>query len=225
MLPDKTIGGFTKIMTPEDRKHRNLDINTETSASSFGVADSPRTHTPKPLQPSDLKALRANTESEEVSCKLTILPKICKPGRQTWFQTHPDEDLWFPYHLFTPEGELGVIYLVAPQIASLLGALAPRHRLIPTINLEGEINFWALKIPERPNTWSDSALEIAGAARSDWRRMVPNMRVGAYDAFGMKTPKPSPDWPSPEKINDLMERAVGSRIITSEDHPEITKLF
>lgn len=225
MLPDKTIGGFTEIMTPEDRKHPNLDTNTETSASSSGVPDSPNIHTPKPLQPSGLKALRASLETEDVSRKLATLPKICKPGRQTWFQTHPNEELWIPYHLFTPEGEMGVIYLVAPHIAGILGELAPRHRMVPTINLEGGVNFWHLKIPERSNTWSDSALEIAGAAQSAWRRMVPNMGVRAYDAYAMNAPKPPPTWPSPDEIHTLLERAVGGRIITSEDHPEISKLF
>lgn len=212
-------------MTDQNSKQKNPGFIPKASSSSHDPAVNSCLTTSYPLTPSDLKALRANTTSEEVSSKLISLPKICKPGRQTWFQTHPDEVLWEPYHLFTPEGELGVIYVVAPHVANILGSLAPRHRLIPTINLEGEVNFWPLKIPERPNSWSECALEIAGAARTDWRRMAPNTRVGAYDAYGMKTAKPSPEWPTPDEINALLERAVGSRIITSEDHPEVTKLF
>ncbi|MES2736641.1 MAG: hypothetical protein V4672_10005 [Verrucomicrobiota bacterium] len=180
----------------------------------------------RPLSPFSLLDLRANSGHEAVSVKLPMLPKILKPGKQTWFQTLSDEKQWHIYHLFVPEGEFGnAQYLVAPQIAAQLGALTNRVHLVPYFTLEKELNFWALKSPERSNSWSESALEIAGEARTSWRRMVPNSRAGAYDSFGMKEEKPGPIWPEPEEIQRELERAIAGRVIASMDHPEIAKLF
>lgn len=179
-----------------------------------------------PLNINDLAALRVEEPGADDSVPVAGVPKIGKPGKQTWFRTKGNESQWFCYYTFIPEDDLGkTIYLVSPDVASLLGPLVSQKRLVPYITLEGDIHFWPLAVPDQPNTWSESALIIAGDATTEWRRMAADMKAKKFKAWRPRIPKPDPIWPDDAVINALLVSAADGKVIDSTDHPEVLKLF
>lgn len=201
--------------------HRTDPENLRVAGHNLG-AISPK----PPLTIAMLEPLRIDQPGMSDSVPVPSVPKICKPGKQTFFRVLGDESDWHTYNFFVPEGDMGQsVYLVAPDVAAALGAVVSQKRLVPCITLDGDIFFWPMAVSDRPNSWSDSARVIAGEAQTEWRRMVPDNKAKEYRAWKPRIPKPDPVWPDDVEMYSLLLKALEGKIIESIDHPEVLKLL
>lgn len=179
-----------------------------------------------PLNAAMLKAYVVEEPGLGDSVPVPSIPKVTKPGKFTWFRVKGDPTTWPTFRTFTPEGEMGQItYLVAPDVAAVLGSVVSQKRLVTCITLEGNVFFWPLTVSDRPNGYSDSARIIAGEAITEWRRITADLKAKEYQAWKPRVPKPDPTWPTDEELEAMLLKAVDGKIIDSVDHPEVLKLL
>jgi hypothetical protein len=180
----------------------------------------------KPLKPALLAAMRIGEPGTSDSVPVPTVPRIEKPGNQTWFRTIGNEAQWDCYFVFSPQRDTrNSIYLVTPEVAASLGSVAKQKRFVPYITCEGMVGFWPLSVSQSANSWTDSARIIAGDARTEWRRFFSDMRAKEYRAVSPQYPKPEPAMPTPEELEALFCRAAEGLIIDSLDHPAVKDLF
>src|SRR5215813_12145218 len=133
----------------------------------------------------NLSALRLDQSyADTVGVKklLTTVP-VRKPNRQDFVRVHPD-----PAYRLTPAAIIEVkedreVYLVTPDMAQELpGEFVPAS-LFTTINRQGVLQIWPVKLPGpdgKHNDWHRSAAEAAELAMKRWVRISANMSLGAY---------------------------------------------
>ena len=137
----------------------------------------------------NLSALRLDQSyADTVGVKklLTTVP-VRKPDRQDFVRVHPD-----PEYRLTPAAIIEVkedreVYLVTPEMApGSSWANSRRQRCYLTINRQGVIHLWPVKLPGpdgRPNEWNRSAADAAERAMKKWVRVTSSMSLGAYEIF------------------------------------------
>ena len=144
------------------------------------------------VNPFDPVALRLDpsfTASLGVKKLLTTVP-VRKPNRQDWVRVHPAEE----YRLTAAVIELKEdreTYIVSPYIAlEIPGEFSPAI-LYTTINRQGVLHLWPVKLPGpdgKINEWHRSSAEAAEKAMVQWARVTANMSLGAYDIFSDRRP-------------------------------------
>jgi hypothetical protein len=87
---------------------------------------------------------------------------------------------------------------------------------------------WPAKLPTPDSSigrrWSESALEIADFAKTQWVKMVGKRDLGAYELFKARGDLGDPVWPD-KTLSDLLRLAFkGDRLINSLDHPVLREL-
>lgn len=181
-----------------------------------------------PLQPNDIKSiLDFQIEDQDDfggSVDAQEVARIYKPGKTTWFQTHPDDNLWRTFYAYKPDGDDGV-YVVSQPMVPRFGDLAVRTKLVPWIDLENVVGFWPLNRGPSADTngWLTSAMAIAVEARGQWRRLVSNRKAQLYTSKHPIKPESPPVWPSEADITRLMEASFADRVITDAEHPAFKK--
>ncbi len=174
----------------------------------------------------DIAKLKINPNSSNSNTRkiLTNVP-IRKPNKLTFNRTHPDENF---------RGDFGIVespddkktYLVSPDVAAEISDVG-KVRLTTTIDRQGNIFLWPLKIPNpegRNENWSESALEAAELAQTKWIRIRANLSAGQYEIFEAEATIPEPEFPD-KSFAELLELAFCDRVILNKNHPVIQKIL
>jgi hypothetical protein len=176
----------------------------------------------------DLSALRLDQSyADTVGVKklLTTVP-VRKPNRQDFVRVHPD-----PRCRLTPAATIEVkedreTYLVTPKMAQALPGEFSTVTLFTTINRQGILHVWPVKLPTpdgRQNEWHRSAAEAAERAMKKWLRVTASMSLGAYEIFEASGDLPEPAWPD-ISFEEILKIAFRDRIVDRADHPLIHRL-
>jgi hypothetical protein len=177
-----------------------------------------------PFNPAALRLDQSFTEAAGVKKLLTTVP-VRKPNPQDFVRVHPDEAYRLPAAVieFKEDRES---YLVQPAIArELLGEYA-MVVLHTTMNRQGVLHLWPVRLPSsdgRTNEWHRSAAEAAELAQKRWIRVKANMALGAYEMFEAAGTIPEPEWPA-TPLRELLKIGFRDRLVDCLDHPVIKRL-
>ena len=175
----------------------------------------------------DLDRLRLpHNFAETVGVKKALITvPVRKPGRQDFIRVHPDPNYRFETTLLELNGDHET-YLVAPELRSELQGEAIPKALFTTINRQGVLTLWPIRLPGedgRLDDWNASALEATEMAQKRWIRVASNRSLGAYEVYEARGNLPEPDWPAMEFLK-ILEIAFKDRYIDGLDHPVIRQL-
>jgi hypothetical protein len=176
----------------------------------------------------DLSKLRLDqsyADSAGVRKVLMTVP-VRRPGRQDFVRVHPE-----PAYRLSPAAIIELkedreTYLVRPEIAAELPGEFSVATLFTTINRQGVLHLWPVKLPGpdgKHNEWHRSAAEAAERAMSRWVRVTANMSLGAYEIFEAIGGIPAPEWPE-VSFPEVLKVAFRDRVVDSPDHPLIGRL-
>jgi hypothetical protein len=175
----------------------------------------------------DLSKLRLDQsffESAGVQKLLTTVP-VGKPNPQDFVRVHPDPSYREVVALIELKDDRE-IFLVPPNVArELVGEFKP-YTLYTTINRQGVVRLWPVRIPDadgRALEWHRSAAEAAQLAMTNWVRVKANMSLGAYEMFVAQSVKTEPDWPE-LTFHELLRIAFRDRLVDRLDHPVVNRL-
>ena len=151
---------------------------------------------------------------------------VRKPNRQDFVRVHPD-----PAYRLTPAAIIELkedreVYLVTPDMASELPGEFAAATLFTTINRQGVLHLWPVKLPGadgKHNEWHRSAAEAAELAMHRWVRVTANMSLGAYEMFEATGDLPEPAWPE-LPFPEILKIAFRDRIVDGADHPVVQRL-
>jgi hypothetical protein len=176
----------------------------------------------------NLSALRLDQSyADTVGVKklLTTVP-VRKPNRQDFVRVHPD-----PTYRLTPAAIIEVkedreVYLVTPDMAQALPGEFATVTLFTTINRQGVLHLWPVKLPSpegRHNEWHRSAADEAERAMKKWVRVTASMSRGAYEIFEANGDLPDPVWPD-FSFQEILKIAFRERLVDRADHPLVQRL-
>ncbi len=177
--------------------------------------------------PFDLAKIRVSQDFVEhagVKKEITNAP-VRKPHRQEWVRVRPGEEHRVPVLLLESK-EDKVLYLVDPVLGSELAGETAAYTLLTTINRQGVLSLWPIRLPKpdgRHDQWSLSAMEAADMATRGWVKVASNMSLGAYEIFRPLGEMSEPVWPD-VPFGKLLQIAFRDRLINSMDHPFIRRL-
>jgi hypothetical protein len=184
--------------------------------------------------PFDLANLRLDqsfVEAAGVKKLLTTVP-VRRPNPQDWVRVHPSPEYREAALALIELKEDRETYLLTPPIAKQLTDECVRATIYTTINRQGVVHLWPVKLPRedsrgsrRVNEWYRSSQEAAELAMQQWVRVKANMSLGAYEIFKSQGASviPDPEWPT-LTFNELLRIAFRDRLVNSFDHPVIERL-
>ena len=178
-----------------------------------------------PFDPAALRLDQSYADTVGVKKLLTTVP-VRKPNKQDFVRVHPDAS----YRL-TPAAIIEVkddreVYLVTPNLAPGLVGEFSTVTLFTTINRQGTLHLWPVKLPAsdgRQNEWHRSAAEAAERAMKKWVRVTASMSLGAYEIFEASGDLPEPIWPD-FSFQEILRIAFRERIVDRADHPLVQRL-
>jgi hypothetical protein len=158
---------------------------------------------------------------------LTAVP-VRRPKRDEFFRVHAGDDYTADFLIVERDTDLDrETYLVTPGCADAVLEVARKVRLFTCISRRGTVFLWPAKLPAdgagSGHLWADSALRIAGHARTVWVRMWGDRSLGAYRVVKANGNLEEPKWPDKE-YRDLLRMAFEARLIDRPDHPVIREL-
>jgi len=173
-----------------------------------------------PVDPFDLSRLRL---SQDFASKLAVKKElvavpVSKRHRQEWFRVHSNPTMRVTTTLLEWK-EDGLFYLVDPIVAAELSGEVFLAELFVTINKNGDLNLWPVRLPGDDGKWHEAhrtSFEAAQLAFTKWVRMVWNKPLGAYDIF--TADYTDPEWPA-VNLQTLVKIAFKERFIRTADHP------
>jgi hypothetical protein len=178
-----------------------------------------------PFDPAALRLDQSYADTVGVKKLLTTVP-VRKPNKQDFVRVHPD-----PSYRLTPAAIIEVkddreVYLVTPNLAPGLVGEFSTVTLFTTINRQGTLHLWPVKLPAsdgRQNEWHRSAAEAAERAMKKWVRVTASMSLGAYEIFEASGDLPEPVWPD-FSFQEILRIAFRERIVDRADHPLVQRL-
>lgn len=181
---------------------------------------------PNPFNPTALRLDQSYADTVGVKKLLTTVP-VRKPNRQDFVRVHPD-----PAFRLTPAAIIEVkedreVYLVLPGMAQQLPGEFSVATLYVTINRQGVLHLWPVKLPNpdgKHNEWHRSAAEAAERAMTKWVRVTSSMSLGAYEIFEASGELPEPVWPD-ISFQEILKIAFRDRIVDRADHPLVQRLL
>jgi hypothetical protein len=180
-----------------------------------------------PDDPFDLSKLRLSqdfVESAGVKKLLTTVP-VRKPNPQDFVRVHPDPTYRMEFAVIDLKDDRE-IYLLPPHIARELPSEFVMVTLYTTINRQGVVHLWPVRLPAsdgRIVEWHRSAAEAAELAMRRWVRVKANMSLGAYEIFEAAGTIPDPTWLE-ITFQELLRIAFRDRLVNSLDHPVVKRL-
>jgi hypothetical protein len=182
-------------------------------------------NTPNPFDPAALRLDQSYADTVGVKKLLTTVP-VRKPNRQDFVRVHPA-----PEYRLTPAAIIEVkedreVYLVTPNMAQALPGEFSTVTLFTTINRQGTLHLWPVKLPNpegRHNEWHRSAAEGAERAQKKWVRVTASMSLSAYEIFESSADLPEPVWPD-FSFQEILKIAFRDRIVDRADHPLVQRL-
>ena len=180
---------------------------------------------PNPFDPATLRLDQSYADTVGVKKLLTTVP-VRKPNRQDFVRVHPD-----PAFRLTPAAIIEVkedreVYLVTPSMAQALPGEFALVTLFTTINRQGTLHLWPVKLPApdgRQNEWHRSGAEAAERAMKKWVRVTSSMSLGAYEIFEASGDLPEPVWPD-IPFQEILRIAFRDRIVDHAGHPLVQRL-
>src|SRR5947208_2649687 len=181
--------------------------------------------TPDPFNPAALRLDQSYADTVGVRKLLTTVP-VRKPNRQEFVRVHSG-----PSYRLTPAATIEVkedreVYLVTPNMAQLLPGEFATVTLFTTINRQGTLHLWPVKLPNpdgRQNEWHRSAAEAAERAMKRWVRVTASMSLGAYEIFEASGDLPEPVWPD-TPFEEILRIAFRDHIVDTPAHPLVQRL-
>jgi len=179
------------------------------------------------LDPFDPAALRLDQSFTSANVKklITTVP-VGKPNKQDFVRVHPDPAFHLTTALIELKDDREVYVVTGPDLLNTLLGEWFSATLYLTINRQGVVRLWPVKLPAsdgRRLAWHDSAAEAPDRAMKKWVRVVPNMSLGAYDITEAAIPIPDPEWPT-LSMKELLKIAFRDRLIGSISHPVVHRL-
>lgn len=183
------------------------------------------TFAPNPFDPNSLRLDQNFSETAGVKKLLTTVP-VRKPNKQDFVRVHPD-----PVYRLTPAAIIELkedreVYLVTPAMALELPGEFTTATLFTTVNRQGVLHLWPVKLPGpdgKHNAWHSSAAEAAEIAIKKWVRVGSNMSLGAYEVAEATGDLPDPVWPD-LPFPEILKIAFRDHIINRPDHPLVKRL-
>jgi hypothetical protein len=183
------------------------------------------TSTFDPFDPEKLRLSQDFAESVGVKKLLTTIP-VRKPAQQDFVRVHSDPAYRLNVGLIELKEDRET-YLVYPTIASQIPGEFYAATLFTTINRQGVLSLWPVKLPPpdgRQIEWHRSAADAAELAMTRWVRVKANMGLGAYQIFEAESSIPDPEWPDHLPFREMLKIAFRDCIIDSLDHPVLKRL-
>jgi hypothetical protein len=177
--------------------------------------------------PFDLSKLRLSqdfVESAGVKKLLTTVP-VRKPNPQDFVRVNPGPNYRMEFAVIDLKDDRE-IYLLPPDIARELPGEFVMVTLYTSINRQGVVHLWPVRLPAsdgRINEWHRSAAEAAELAMKRWIRVRANMSLGAYEMFEAASTIPDPTWPE-LAFRELLRIAFRDRLVSGLDHPVVRRL-
>jgi hypothetical protein len=183
---------------------------------------------PAPTDPfNDLSNFRLSqdfVETAGVKKLLTTVP-VRKPNPQDFVRVHPDSNYRMEFAVIELKDDREIYLLLLPIAKQLPGEFT-MVTLYTTINRQGVVHLWPVRLPAsdgRIIEWHRSAAEAAELAMTHWVRVKANMSLGAYEIFEAASTIPDPTWPE-LSFQELLRIAFRDRFVGSLDHPVVRRL-
>ncbi len=178
-----------------------------------------------PFNPAALRLDQSFADTVGVKKLLTTVP-VRKPNRQDFVRVHSD-----PQYRLTPAAIIEVkedreFYLVLPSIAQQLAGEFNVRTPFLTINRQGVVHLWPIKLPGpdgKHNEWPRSEAVAAERAMELWVRVTANKSLGAYEVREATGELPEPDWPA-FSFEEILRIAFRDHIVDRVDHPLVQRL-
>jgi hypothetical protein len=181
---------------------------------------------PNPFDPAGLRLDQSYLQHQGAKKLLTEVP-VRKPGKQEFVRTHPSPDYRLTPAAVIELKEEREFYLVPPAMAPDLPGEIDLVTLFTTINRQGDLFLWPVKLPRsdgRRDRWRTSSATAAELALTKWVRISSNMTAGCYDTFEAIGKLPDPEWPE-YSLTKLLEVAFQGMVVDRHDHPVIQRLL
>jgi hypothetical protein len=181
---------------------------------------------PDPFNPAALRLDPSYAETVGVRKHLMTVP-VRKPNKHEFVRVHTD----LAYRL-TPAAIIELkedreVYLLAPSMAHQLPGEFSAATLFTTINRQGVLFLWPVKLPGadgKDNEWYRSSREAAEKAMTAWVRVKANQSLGAYELFQATGDLPEPEWPD-LPLQEILRIAFRDQHVDRPDHPLIKRLL
>ena len=150
---------------------------------------------------------------------------VRKPNPQDFVRVHPDPN----YRMVVAVIELKddrEVYLLPPAIARELPGEFVMVNLHTTINRQGVVHLWPVKLPApdgRVNEWHRSAAEGAELAMTRWLRVKANMSLDAYEFTEAQSTISDPEWPT-VSFQEILRIAFRDKYVGDLNHPVVKRL-
>jgi hypothetical protein len=177
-----------------------------------------------PFTPENLCLPQNFDELLPVTKPLTVVP-VRKPSPQDWFRVHPDPEYRQNVCMIFLRDDRE-FYVLGRDIASQLADEAVRFTLYVTLNRQGTVALWPVRLPDingRDMDWWASARDAAARGTERWVRIRADQNLGAYQLYLTDAPLPDPEWPQ-YSFWDLVKIAFSKRLINTLDHPVVLRL-
>jgi len=151
---------------------------------------------------------------------------VRKPGKHEWVRVHPDSGMRLQPAILHFERD-DLTYLVDPSLWTLLADSINPACLIPTVNRDGMVFIWVIKMPKDGkdwNSWNKTAMAGAELAVTAWVRLKRNHEGKCYIPVTAEADYGAPVFPDKSRA-DLLRLAFGDRYIDSADHPVVRQLL
>lgn len=177
-----------------------------------------------PFSPENLRLSQAYLESTPVKKLLTTVP-VRKPGQQDFIRVHPNPNFCESFGMIELKDDREEYIVHAPLVPELFGEVVNKQ-LFLTINRQGTVFFWPIRLPTpegKDLDWWRSGRDAAARATKAWIRVKADTNLGAYVPYEAVANFVEPEWPE-FGYWDLIKIAFKDHLITNLDHPVIQRL-
>lgn len=178
-----------------------------------------------PFDPSKLTLKQDFATAAGVKKIVTMVP-VRKPNKFEWVWVHSDPAYQLTTAALVYKEDREEVFLVEPRLWPLLGGELRPIALFTTMNRQGVLSLWPVKLPGpdgRHDSWNASALDAVGRAKAQWTRVVADMSLGGYNLFVAGADLEPPQWPE-LSFKEILGLAFRGHYIDNADHLVIKKL-
>lgn len=180
----------------------------------------------------NLEALKLSLENAGLSGSTEVLTRVPvrRPMRHEYFRVRPGDENCFTTVLYEDrETQTREYYFVVPAMIPILRAVTDVSvvTLVQFYTKQKVLGIFPLKLATDStsrNGWHDTAMAAAELAKAKWVRMQADMALSGYRIFAAEGQLGDPEWPD-TPFNELLDVAFKDRVIATEDHPVLNKIF
>lgn len=208
--------------SPDEDKHA---ADRKEQTKQFGPEEGAMSSAPNPFDPASFRLDQSFAETVGVKKLLTTVP-VRRPNRQEFMRVHPSINYRLSPAAIIELKEDHEVYLLTPNMAQALPGEFVPVTLFTTINRQGVLSLWPVRLPGqdgRQLEWHRSAAEAAERAMSKWIRIAASMSLGAYEITEAIGDIPEPVWPA-YSFQEILRIAFHGRIVDSPNHPLVRRL-